>query len=77
MTGLFGYVYDFSADYRAIANDKIQGIQTYLMKKKQYHINDWVYKKYINNHIFSIGCKFIKMHFNEKSKMQSKSNNNK
>ena len=32
-TGLFGYVYDFSVDYWAIANDKILGIHKYLMKK--------------------------------------------
>ena len=32
-TGLTGYVYDFSADYWAIANDKILDIHNYLMKK--------------------------------------------
>ena len=32
-TGLAGYVYDFSVDYWAIANDKILDIQNYLMKK--------------------------------------------
>ena len=33
-SGLVGYVYDFSVDYWAIANDKILGIHNYLMKKK-------------------------------------------
>ena len=32
-TGLAGYIYSFSADYRAILNDKILGIHNYLMKK--------------------------------------------
>ena len=32
-TGLNGYVYDFSVDYDAIADDDILGIQKYLMKK--------------------------------------------
>ena len=33
-TGLYGYVYDFSVDYEAIANDKTVDIHHYLMKKK-------------------------------------------
>ena len=32
-TGLLEYVYDFSVDYCAIANDKILDIYNYLMKK--------------------------------------------
>ena len=32
-TGLNGYVYDFSVDYDAIANDKILDIRKYLMEK--------------------------------------------
>ena len=32
-TGLTGYVYDFSADYNAIAVDDIKDIHQYLMKK--------------------------------------------
>ena len=32
-TGLYGYVYDFSVDYNAIANDKIHDIHRYLMEK--------------------------------------------
>ena len=32
-TGLNGYVYDFSANYDAIAVDKILEIHKYLMKK--------------------------------------------
>ena len=32
-TGLYGNVYDFSANYSAISNDKIHDIHTYLMKK--------------------------------------------
>ena len=34
-TGLAGYVYDFSVDYWAIANDKILDIHKYLMKKNE------------------------------------------
>ena len=32
-TGLYGKVYDFSADHRAITNDKILDIYSYLMKR--------------------------------------------
>ena len=32
-TGLNGYVYEFSIDYDAIANDKILDIHNYLMEK--------------------------------------------
>ena len=32
-TGLNGYIYDFSVDYDAIANDKILDIHKYLMEK--------------------------------------------
>ena len=32
-TGLNGYLYEFSVDYWAIANDKISDIHNYLMKK--------------------------------------------
>ena len=32
-TGLFGYIYDFSADYKAITNDKIHDFHRYLMEK--------------------------------------------
>ena len=32
-TRLFGYVYNFSVDYWAIANDKILDIHKYLMQK--------------------------------------------
>ena len=32
-TGLVGYIYDFSVDYRAISNDEILDIHKYLMKK--------------------------------------------
>ena len=34
-TGLFGYVYDFSVDYWAIANDEILDIHKYLMEKNK------------------------------------------
>ena len=33
-TGVTGYVYDFSADYNAIAVDGVKDIHNYLMKKK-------------------------------------------
>ena len=32
-TGLYGYMYDFSVNYGAIANDKILDIHKYLMEK--------------------------------------------
>ena len=32
-TGLYGYIYDFSVDYKAITNDKIHDIRRYLMEK--------------------------------------------
>ena len=32
-TGLTGYVYDFSADYKAATVDDIKDIHKYLMKK--------------------------------------------
>ena len=32
-TGLTGYVYDFSADYNAIAVDDVKDIHNYLLKK--------------------------------------------
>ena len=32
-TGLFGYIYDFSVDYKAITNDKKHDIHRFLMKK--------------------------------------------
>ena len=32
VTGLYGYVYDFNVDYKAITNNKIQDIHAYLMK---------------------------------------------
>ena len=31
-TGLYGYLYDFSVDYKAISNNKIHDIHAYLMK---------------------------------------------
>ena len=33
-TGIYGYVYDFSAGYDAVAFDDILDIHKYLMKKK-------------------------------------------
>ena len=33
-TRLIGYVYDFSADYNAVAVDDVKDIHNYLMKKK-------------------------------------------
>ena len=32
-TGLYGYAYNFSVDYRAITTDKIHDIHAYLMEK--------------------------------------------
>ena len=46
-TGLTGYVYDFSADYNAIAVDDIKDIHRYLMKKNNmiWLINMYAYLK--------------------------------
>ena len=44
-TGLYGYVYDFSVDYKAIANNKIHDINRYLMKKKKLYKMFRVIKK--------------------------------
>ena len=33
-TGLIGFIYDFSVDYKIISTDKIQNIHKYLMKKQ-------------------------------------------
>ena len=33
-TGLSGYVYDFSVDYKAVTTSKIHDIRAYLMQKK-------------------------------------------
>ena len=41
-TGLTGYVYDFRADYNAIAIDDIKSIHNYLMKKKRYCVKESV-----------------------------------
>ena len=32
-TGLYGYIYDFSVDYKAITNNKTHNIHRYLMEK--------------------------------------------
>ena len=42
-TGLFGYVYDFSVYYWAIAADKILDIHKYLMKNNNIVQNVWIY----------------------------------
>ena len=54
-TGLGGYIYHFSVDYRAISNYKIQRIYNYLMKKKTIlYKMFWVIKK-----IFVVTMKFL------------------
>ena len=42
-TGLNGYIYDFSADYDALAIDDILDIHRYLMKKNNVISNVWIY----------------------------------
>ena len=44
-TGLYGYVYDFSVDYDAIAVADILDIHKYLMKKNGIVLNFWIYQK--------------------------------
>ena len=39
ITGFYGYVYDFSVDYDAIAADFILNIHKYFMKKEWHSIN--------------------------------------
>ena len=45
-TGLQGYVYYFSVDYKAIVNNKIHDIRSYLMKKTILYKMFRVIKKY-------------------------------
>ena len=42
-TGLNGYIYDFSADYDALAIDDMLDIHRYLMKKNNIISNIWIY----------------------------------
>ena len=42
-TGLNGYIYDFSADYDALAIDDILDIHRFLMKKNNIISNVWIY----------------------------------
>ena len=42
-TGLNGCIYDFSADYDALAIDDILDIHRYLMKKNNVISNVWIY----------------------------------
>ena len=58
-TGLYGYVYDFSVDYDAVALDKILDIPKYLMEKNVMECIE----------CNSIECEFIRMCFNEKSRV--------
>ena len=41
ITGLIGYVFDFSVDYRTVAIDKTLGSHKYLMKKNRIVYNVW------------------------------------
>ena len=59
ITGLNGYVYDFSVDYNAIAFDDLLDIRKYLMKKKRYSIKYLGFlRKYFLQQCFWL--KFIK-----------------
>ena len=69
-TGFNGYVYDFSADYDAVAVNDILDIHKCLMKKNKMIENVCVCKGniYFSNDIFwlySTKCKLINIHFND------------
>ena len=57
-TGLYGYIYDFSVDYKAIAVDDILGIHKCLVKKNNIRLNVWIY---IENTFYSyyISCNVL------------------
>ena len=42
-TGLYGSIYEFSIDHKAIAINDILDIHKYLTKKTQFSINVWIY----------------------------------
>ena len=42
-TGLYGSIYEFSIDHKAIAVNDILEIHKYLRKETQYSINVWIY----------------------------------
>ena len=63
--GLYGYVYDFSVDYKAITNNKIQNISVYLMKKTILYKMFRVLKKilaiiFLVSSVNSLKCVLIK-----------------
>ena len=78
-TGLHDYVYDFSVDYDAIDVDNVVDIHKYLMKKMTWcnKMFEFVKKCFyrINNFIKFCKRKFIKLYFNEQTRMQSKATN--
>ena len=53
-TGLYGTIYDFSADYGAISVDDILRIHKYLIKKQNIVKNVWIFKAniYFSNDVF-------------------------
>ena len=72
-TGFNGYIYNFSADYNAIAVSDTLDIHKYLLKKNEivqkcsnllskYLFQQWYFWQ-------SIKCKSIRMYFSKKSRM--------
>ena len=65
-TGFYGYVYDFSIDYKAITNNKIHDIYAYLMKKKTILYKMFRIKKkmlatiFLVSNVNSLKCVLIK-----------------
>ena len=63
-TILYGYVYDFSVDYKAITNNKIHDIHRYLMKKTVLYEMFGVMKKIfvivLISTINSLKCNLVK-----------------
>ena len=64
-TGLHGYVYHFSVDYKAIADDKIHDIHRYLIKKTRLYKIFRVMKKilaitFLVSNVNSLKCVSIK-----------------
>ena len=70
-TGLYGYIYDFSADYNAISNDKIHDIHAYLIKKNGIISMFGFIKKY-----FVVAMTFINFNLSNVNSLECVSMNN-
>ena len=60
-TGLYGTIYDFSADYGALSVDDILSIHKYLIKKHNIVLNVWICKAniYFSSDVFSCSLPIV------------------